>query len=110
MFGVLEVALRHHPVAAAGRVAAELEIFLEQLLRRAADAQVRPVAVEDMVAVERNTAARGGAARRRRHPRRRRPGGCVHACVSCSFVAVAAFLLQPDCGGAGRMRAARGLH
>ena len=57
MLGVLEIALRHDPVAAAGRVAAELEILLEQLLRRAADAQIRAVAVEYMVAVERNVAA-----------------------------------------------------
>ena len=36
MFGVLEIALRHHTVAAAGRVAAELQIFFEQLLGGAA--------------------------------------------------------------------------
>ena len=43
MLGVLEIAFRHHPVAAAGRVAAELQVFLEQLLGRAADADVGPL-------------------------------------------------------------------
>ena len=57
VLGVLEIALRHHPVAAAGRVAAKLEVLLEQLLRRAADAEIGAVAVEDVVAVERNAAA-----------------------------------------------------
>ena len=57
VLGVLEIALRHHPVAAAGRVAAELEVFLEQLLRRPADAQIGTIAVEHVVAVERNAAA-----------------------------------------------------
>ena len=57
VLGVLEVALRHHPVAAAGRVAAELEVFLEQLLRRPADAQIGTIAVEHVVAVERYAAA-----------------------------------------------------
>ncbi len=54
---VLEVALRHHPVATAGRVAAELEIFLEQLLSRPADPKIGAVAVEYVVAVERDPAA-----------------------------------------------------
>lgn len=57
MFRVLEVAFRHDPVAAAGRVAAELQIFLEQLLGRPADAHVRTAAVEDMVAIQGNIAA-----------------------------------------------------
>ena len=57
VLGVLEIALGHHAVTAAGRVAAELEIFLEQLLGRAADAQVGTVAVEDVVAVEGDVAA-----------------------------------------------------
>jgi hypothetical protein len=54
---VLEVALRHDPVATAGRVAAKLEILFEQLLRGPTDAKVRTVAVEYVVAIERNTAA-----------------------------------------------------
>jgi hypothetical protein len=54
---MLEVALGHHTVTATGRVAAKLEIFLEQLLRRSADAEVGPVAVEHVVAVHRNAAA-----------------------------------------------------
>ena len=61
MLGVLEVALRHHPVATAGGITAKLEIFLEQLLRRAANANVRPVAVEHVVAVERDTPASAAA-------------------------------------------------
>ena len=40
MLGMLEIGLGHHPVAAAGRVAAELEIFLEELLGRAPQAQI----------------------------------------------------------------------
>jgi hypothetical protein len=56
MFRVLEVALRHHAVTGAGRIAAELQILFEQLLRRAADADIGAIAVEYMVAVERNSA------------------------------------------------------
>jgi hypothetical protein len=56
VFGVLQVAFRHHSVATAGRVAAELQVFLEQLLRGAANADVRTAAVEDMVPVKRDTA------------------------------------------------------
>ena len=58
MFRVLEKRFRHHPVAAAGRVAAELQIFLEKLLGGAANADFGSVAVEDVVAIERNSAAR----------------------------------------------------
>ena len=57
MLRVLEVALRHHTVATAGRVAAKLEVLLEQLLRGPTDAKVGAVAVEYVVAIERNTAA-----------------------------------------------------
>ena len=57
VLGVLEIALRHHAVAAAGRVAAELQVFLEKLLGGAAQAQIRPIAVEDVVAIERDVAA-----------------------------------------------------
>jgi hypothetical protein len=57
MLGVLEVALGGHAVAGAGRVAAELEVLLEQLLRGAAQAHVGPAAVEGVVAVERLVAA-----------------------------------------------------
>src|SRR5208283_5633483 len=56
VLGVLEIAFRHHPVAARGRVAAELQVFLEQLLGGAADADVRAAAVEDVVTVERDVA------------------------------------------------------
>ena len=48
---VLEIALGIDPVAAAGRVAAKLEVFLEKLLRRAAHAHIRAIAVENMVPV-----------------------------------------------------------
>ena len=57
VLGVLEVAFGHHAIAAAGRVAAELEVFFEQLLGGAADADVRAGAVEHVVAVERDAAA-----------------------------------------------------
>jgi hypothetical protein len=53
---VLEEAFRLHPIPAAGRVAPELQIFFEQLLRGSADAYIGPVAVEDMVTVQRNAA------------------------------------------------------
>ena len=58
MLGVLKIAFRHHTVATARRIAAELQVFLEQLLRRATNAHVRAAAVEYMVAVERDAAAR----------------------------------------------------
>ena len=58
VFGVLEVAFRRHPVTAAGRVAPELKILLEQLLGCATHAQIGPVAVKHVVAVERYVAAR----------------------------------------------------
>ena len=54
MLGMLEVAFRHDPIPRAGRIASELQVFLEELLRGAAHAQIRAVAVEDMVAIERN--------------------------------------------------------
>jgi hypothetical protein len=57
MFGILEIALRHHPVAAAGSIAAKLQVFLEKLLRRATNAQIGTHAVEHMIAVQRNLTA-----------------------------------------------------
>ncbi len=54
VLGVLQIPFRHDPVAAAGRVAAKLQIFLKQLLSRAAHPQIRAVAVENMVSVERD--------------------------------------------------------
>lgn len=57
MFRMLEERFRRYPVAAAGRIAPELEILFEQLLRRAANADFRSIAVEDVVAVEWNSAA-----------------------------------------------------
>jgi hypothetical protein len=57
VLGVLEEAFRLHPVSAAGRVAAKLEVFLKKLLGGATDADIRPIAVEDVVAVQRNPAA-----------------------------------------------------
>jgi hypothetical protein len=56
MLGVLKIALRHHSVAAAGRIAAELEILFEQLLRRSADPKVGAAAVENVIAIERDVA------------------------------------------------------
>jgi len=58
MFRVLEERLGCHPVATACRVATKLQVFLKQLLGGAADADFRPVAVENMVAIQRNAAAR----------------------------------------------------
>ena len=54
MLCMLEVAFRHDTVPGTGRIAPELEILLEKLLCSAADAQIRSIAVEDMVAIERD--------------------------------------------------------
>ena len=56
MLSVLEIAFGHHPIAAAGGVPAQLQILLKQLLGRAADAQIRTIAVENVVSVERDPA------------------------------------------------------
>ena len=58
MFRVLEERFRRYPVTAAGRVAPKLQIFLEKLLGSAADADFGPIAIENVVAIERNSAAR----------------------------------------------------
>ena len=58
MFRMLEEGFGGHPVSTAGRVAAELEVFLEKLLGGAADTDFRPITVENMVAIERDSAAR----------------------------------------------------
>jgi hypothetical protein len=57
MFGILEIAFCHHPVARAGRIPPQLQVFLEQLLRSAANPQIRAAAVKDMVPVQRDVAA-----------------------------------------------------
>lgn len=57
VFGVLEIALCHDAVATARRIPSQLEVFLEQLLRRAANAEVRAGAVEHVVPVERNVSS-----------------------------------------------------
>lgn len=51
MLGMLEVALGHNPITRARRVTAELQILLKKLLRRTADAQVGPDAVEYVVTI-----------------------------------------------------------
>jgi hypothetical protein len=53
MLRMLEIPFRHHAIPAAGRIAPELEVFFEKLLRSAAQPQIRPVRVKNMVAVER---------------------------------------------------------
>jgi hypothetical protein len=58
MLGILEIAFRHHPVAAARRIATQLQVFLEQLLGGAANADIRSTTVEHVVAIERDTATR----------------------------------------------------
>ena len=58
MFRVLEEGFSGNPISAAGRVAAELEVFLEKLLGGTADTDVRPIAVKNVVAIERNATAR----------------------------------------------------
>jgi len=58
VFRVLKETLRGNPVATAGSVASKLEIFLKELLCRAADTNLRPVAVEYMVSIEWGSTAR----------------------------------------------------
>ncbi len=53
MFRVLEIGFCKNAVASSGRVASQLEILLEQLLRRTTDPQIGPVTVKHMVAVQR---------------------------------------------------------
>ncbi len=57
MFGVLKECFRRHSVATAGRVASELKILFEELLGSAANADLGPVAVEDVVTIKRDPAA-----------------------------------------------------
>ena len=61
VLGVLKVALCHHPVAAAGRIAAELQVLFEQLLGRSADSKVGAVAVEYVIAIEGDVATAASA-------------------------------------------------
>lgn len=56
MLRMLEVAFSHHAIAGTCGIAPELKILLKQLLRRSANAQVGAIAVEDVVAVQRNAA------------------------------------------------------
>jgi hypothetical protein len=58
VLGMLEIALRHHAVAATRRVTAQLQVLFEQLLGGAADPYVRPIAVEDVISIEWNPTAR----------------------------------------------------
>lgn len=53
MLRVLEIGFCKNAVASSGRVAAQLEILLEQLLRRTTDPQIGSVTVKHMVAVQR---------------------------------------------------------
>lgn len=53
MFRVLEIGFCKNAVASSGRVAAQLEILLEQLLRRTTDPQIGSITVKHMVAVQR---------------------------------------------------------
>ncbi len=56
MLCMLEIALGHHAVSAAGRIPAKLQVLLEKLLRRAADSQIGSAAVKHMVSIEWNPA------------------------------------------------------
>lgn len=53
MLGMLEIAFGRHSVAAASRIATELQILLEKLLSRAAKTDVGSAGVENVVSVER---------------------------------------------------------
>ncbi len=54
MLGMLEIGLRLHPVPGTGGITTQLKIFFEQLLGSATNAQIRPVALKNMVPVQRN--------------------------------------------------------
>jgi hypothetical protein len=54
MLRMLEVAFTHDAVARACGVTPELQIFLKELLRRAANAEVGAIAVENVVTIERH--------------------------------------------------------
>lgn len=56
MLRMLKIAFRHYAIPAAGRIAPKLQVFFEKLLRRAAQPQIRPVRIKDVVAIERLTA------------------------------------------------------
>jgi len=58
MLRMLEERLGRHPVAAARRIATKLKVFFEKLLGRAANTDLRPVAVENVVPIERDAAPR----------------------------------------------------
>jgi len=48
---VLEIVLRHHPIASSSGVAREGQVFFVDLVRGAADPGIRTIAVEGLVAV-----------------------------------------------------------
>ena len=56
VLGVLEIPLGHHAITAARRIAAQLQIFLKELLGCAADPDIRAIAIENMIPIERDAA------------------------------------------------------
>jgi hypothetical protein len=57
MFRVLKESFGGYPVSAARSVSAELQVLFEQLLGGAANTDIRPAAVENVVAIKRNATA-----------------------------------------------------
>lgn len=53
MLRVLEIALGHYPVAGPCRIAAQLKVFLKQLLRCPTQPHIRPARIEDMIPIHR---------------------------------------------------------
>jgi hypothetical protein len=51
MFGMLEIAFGEDGIARRGSILSEGEVFLADLMRRAANAYIRAVAVENLVTV-----------------------------------------------------------
>ncbi len=94
MFRMLEERFCCHPVATAGRIAAELEVFFEELLGGAADADLRPVAVENVVAIKRNSAARMMTDRTARSPTTATTAGTMVAATHALHVHTVAVVLS----------------
>jgi hypothetical protein len=106
MFSVLKERFRGHPVSTARRIAAKLQVFLEKLLGGAADTDFRPIAVENVVAIERDVAPRmmadrtAGSSASSAAATARAMVAATHA-LHVHTVAVALSYCRPACGRVG---------
>jgi hypothetical protein len=104
MFRMLEKCLCRDTVPTTGGVAPKLKIFLEKLLGGAANADFRPVAVENVVAIERNAAARMMANRAARSTSTAATAGAMVAATHALHVHTVAVVLsycRRACGRVG---------